>query len=135
MRHAHCLHDTVCPLESAHLNDPKPAIYVRKGQSPGFDTDVQAHQAPWPGPGTMTEEQGVHWVPAALLKGEEKRMPAMSSEQAAVPGTCLTSNALTSPTLSSEATPSSPEPAPELDISPSLAESAKNPQQELALAP
>ena len=132
MHHAHRLHDTVRPLESAHLNDPKPAICVRKGQSPGFDANVQAYQAPWPRPGTMTKEQGVHWVPAALLEGEEKRMPAMSSEQAAALGTRSTSNALTSPTLSSEATPSSPEPAPELDISPSPAESAKNPQQELA---
>jgi len=43
MRHAHCLHSVVRPPESTHLNDPKPAICTCKGQSPGFDTDVQAH--------------------------------------------------------------------------------------------
>ena len=43
MCHAHHLHDVVHPLEFAHLNDPKPAIHVHKGQSPGFNADAQAH--------------------------------------------------------------------------------------------
>jgi len=133
MHHAHHLHDAVCPPEHAHLDDPKPAIHTRKGQTPGFNAITQAHRAPWPGPGTITKEQDVHPASAALLEGEEMWMPSVSSEQTAALGTPSTSNALTLPALPSEATPSSSVPAPELDISPSLAESVKNAQQELAL--
>jgi len=135
MRHAHRPHDIVRSLEIAHLDNPEPAVHMHEGQTPGFNANMQAHRAPCPGPGTTTDEQNVHLASAAQLKGEEKRMPAMSSKQAAVPGTRSTSNALISPTLSSKATPSSPEPAPEPDISPSLAESAANAQQEHAPSP
>ena len=62
-------------------------------------------------------------------------MPSVSSEQTAAPGTPSTSNTPISLALSSEATPSLPEPAPELDISPLPAESAVNTQQERALSP
>jgi len=41
--HAHCLHDAVRPLEHAHLDDPEPAIHARKGQTPSFNTNMQAH--------------------------------------------------------------------------------------------
>jgi len=127
--------DTMCPPEHAYLDDPKPAICTHKGQTPSFNTIVQAHQAPWPRPGTVTKEQDVHPVSAALLEGEEMWMPSMSSEQTAVLGTPSTSNTLTSPVSSSKATTSSSVPAPELDISPSLAKLAKNAQQKLALTP
>jgi len=57
-------------------------------------------------------------------------MPSVSSEQTAALGTPSTSNALTLPALPSKVIPSSSEPAPELDISPSPAESVTNAQQE-----
>jgi len=135
VHHAHRLHDAVRPPEHVHLDNPKPAVCAREGQTPDFNANAQAHRAPCPGPGTVTEEQDVHPASAALLEGEEMWMPSVSSEQTAVPGTPSTSNALTSPALPSEATPSSSEPAPELDISPSPAESATNAQQERAPTP
>jgi len=62
-------------------------------------------------------------------------MPTVSSEQTAAPGTPLTSNTPILPASSSKATLSSSEPAPELDSSPSPAESAMNAQQERAPTP
>jgi len=135
VHHTHRLHDAVRPLEHTHFDDPKPAIHARKGQTPGFNANVQAHRASWPGPGNVTEEQDVHPASAALIEGEEKWMLTTSSEQTAAPGTPSTSNALTSPASPSKATTSSSVPAPELDISPSPAKSVKNAQQELALTP
>jgi len=127
--------DTMRPPEHTHFDDPEPAIHLREGQTPGFNAIAKAHRAPWPGPGTITKEQDVHPASAALLEGEEMWMLSMSSEQTAAPGTPLTSNALTSPASPSEATPSSSEPAPELDSSPSPAESVTNTQQEHAPTP
>jgi len=135
VRHAHRLHDAVRPPEHAHLDDPEQVIRACKGQTPGFNANAQAHRASWPGPGNVTEEQDIHPASAALLKGEEMWMPSMSSEQTAAPGTPSTSNALTSPASPSKATPSSSEPAPELDSSPSPAESVTNAQQERAPTP
>ena len=135
VHHAHRLHNAVHPPEHAHFNDPEPAIRMHKGQTPSFNAIAKAHQAPWPGPGTVTEEQDVHPASAALLKGEEMWMLSMSSEQTAAPGTPLTSNALILPASSSEATPSSSEPAPELDSSSKPAELATNAQQECAPLP
>jgi len=45
---------------------------------PSLDVDAQTHQ---------TAEQDVQVASAALLEGEEKRTPSVSSEQAAAPGT------------------------------------------------
>ena len=87
MCHMHRPHNIVCSPELAHRDNPKPAICASKGQSPGFNAITQAQQAPWLGPGTTTEEQDIQSVSAALLEGEEKRLPATVSEQAAVPGT------------------------------------------------
>jgi len=133
--HTHCLHDIVRSLERAHLNDPKPAICAHKGQAPGFNANMQAHRAPWPGPGTVTDELDVHLASAALLKGEEKWMLSVSSEQTAAPGTPSISNAPISPASSPEATPSPSKPAPELDVSPTLAELATNAHQERVPTP
>jgi len=135
VRHAHHLHNTVRPLEHTHLDDPEPATHTRKGQTPGFNTIAKAHRAPWPRPGTVTKEQDVHLASAALLKGEEMWMPSMSSKQTAAPGTPSTFNTPISPALPSEATFSPSEPAPELDVSPSPAESATNAQQKHAPTP
>jgi len=135
MCHAHRPHDIVRSPERAHLNDPEPAICMREGQTPGFNANAQAHQAPWPRPGTVTDEQDVHPASAAQLEGEGLRVPSTSSEQTAAPGTPSTSNAPILPALSSEATPSSSEPAPELDSPLSPAESATNAQQERAPTP
>lgn len=87
MSHAHRLHDVVRSPEFAHLDDPEPAIRAREGQSPGFGADAQAHQAPWPEPGTVIEEPDVHPASAAQLEGEKLRVPAMCSEQTAAPDT------------------------------------------------
>jgi len=133
--HAHCLHNTVHSLECAHLNDPEPAICTCEGQAPGFNANAQAHQAPWPRPGTVTDEQDVHPVSAAQLEGEGLQVPSMSSKQTAAPGTPLTSNAPILPALSFKATPSSPKPAPELDSSLLPAELATNDQQERVPTP
>jgi len=133
--HAHCLHNVVRSPERTHLNDPEPAICAHEGQAPGFNANAQAHQAPWPRPGTVTDEQDVHPASAAQLKGEGLWVPSTSSEQTAAPGTPLTSNAPILPALPFEATPSSPKPAPELDSLLSLAESAMNAQQEHVLSP
>jgi len=130
--HTHCLHDIMRSPEHTYLNDSEPAICVHEGQTPGFNANVQAHRAPWPGPGTITNEQDVHPVSAALREGEEKWMPSVSSKQTAAPGTPSTSNTPISPALSSKATPSPSEPAPELDVSPTPAESATNAHQECA---
>jgi len=119
--------------EHAHLDDPEPAVHVREGQTPDFNANVQAHRAPCPGPGTITDEQDIYPASAAQLKGEILQVPSMSSKQTAAPGTPSTFSAPTSPASPSEATPSSSVPAPELDISPSPAELVKNAQQELAL--
>jgi len=135
MCHMHCLHDIVCSPECAHLNNPEPAICMHEGQTPGFNANMQAHQAPWPGPGTVTDEQDIHPVLAAQLEGEGLWVPSMSSEQTAAPGTPSISNTPISPASSSKATPSPSEPAPELDVSPSPAESATNAHQEHAPSP
>ena len=135
MRHVHHLHDVVHSPEHTHLNDPEPAICICEGQTPGFNANAQAYQAPWPRPGTVTDEQDVHPASAAQLEGEGLWVPSTSSEQTAAPGTPSTSNAPILPALSFEATPSSPKPAPELDSSLSPAESATNAQQECALSP
>jgi hypothetical protein len=87
MSHMHHPHNIVHSLEFAHPNDPKPAIHACKGQSPSFNTIMQVHQAPWLGPGTTTKEQNVISASAALLKGEKKRLLAMSNEQTAMLGT------------------------------------------------
>ena len=86
MRHAHRPHNLVRSPERAHPDDPRPAIRAREGQSPGSDATTQTHRAHWLGPGTTIEEQDVLPASAALLEGEEKRLPAMSSEQTAAPG-------------------------------------------------
>jgi len=135
VHHAHHLHNAVRPLEHAHFNDPEPAIRAHEGQTPGFNAITKAHQAPWPRPGTVTKEQDVHPALAALLEGEEMWMLSISSEQTAALGTPLTSNALILPASSSEAIPSSSEPAPELDSLSKPAESAINAQQECAPSP
>jgi len=101
---AHHPHDVVDSLEFTYPNNPKRAICARKGQLPSFNAVIQAHRAPWLRPGTTTKEQDVPLAPAALLKGEEKRLPAVSSEQTAAPGTPSTSNALKSPASLVEAT-------------------------------
>jgi len=134
-RHAHRLHNVVRSPEHTHLNNPEPAICARKGQTPGFNTNAQAHQAPWPRPGTVTDEQDIHPASAAQLEGEGLQVLSMSSEQTAASGTPSTSNAPILPASSFEATPSSPKPAPELDSSLSPAESATNAQQERVLSP
>jgi len=135
VRHVHHLQDAVRSPEHAHLDNPEPAIRVHKGQTPSFNANMQAHRASWPGPGNVTEEQDVHPASAALLKGEEKWMPTASSKQTAALGTPSTFNTPISPASSSKATPSSSEPAPELDSSPLPAELVTNAQQECAPSP
>ena len=103
MHHAHCPHNIVHSLELAHCDNPKLATRACKGQSPGFDAIMQALQAPWLGPGTTTEEQDVQSVSAALLKGQEKRLLAAVSEQAAAPGTPSNFNLPKSPASPYEA--------------------------------
>jgi len=93
MHLTHHPHDIADSPEFAYPNDPKQAICMHEGQSPGFNAITQAHQAPWLGPGTTTKEQDIPLAPAALLKGEEERLPAVGSKQTAVPGTPSTSNA------------------------------------------
>ena len=104
MHHVHCPHDIADSLEFTHPNDLKLAICICKGQSHGFDTDIQADQAPWLGPGTITKEQDIPLASAAQLKGKEQRMPNMSSEQTAAPGTPSTFDTHESPASSVEAT-------------------------------
>ena len=135
VRHAHHLHNAMCPPEHTHLDDPKPAVCVRKGQTLGFNANMQAHQAPCPGPGTITNKQDVHLVSEALLEREDLWVPSVSSKQTAAPGTPSTFSAPTSPALPSKATPPSSMPAPELDIPPLPAELVANAQQEHAPSP
>ena len=89
MCHAHRPHNVVRSPEIAHLDDPEPAVHACEGQTLGFNANVQAYQAPCPGPGTVTDEQDVHPASAAQLEGEELRVPRMSSKQTAAPGTLL----------------------------------------------
>ena len=103
MRHTHRPHDIVRSQEFAHHDDPKPAIRASEGQSPGLDAITQAQRAPWLGPGTTTEEQDIQSASAALLEGEEKRLPAAVSEQAAAPGTPSNFNSPKSPASPYEA--------------------------------
>jgi len=56
---------------------------MHKDRRPSLNIDAQIHQ---------TAEQDTQAAPAPLLKGEEKRMPSVSSKQAAAPGTPSTSN-------------------------------------------
>jgi hypothetical protein len=108
MRHVHRPHDLVHSLESAHPDNPMPAICACGGQSPGFNANTQAHQAPWLGPGMTTKEQDVLLASAALLEGEEKRMLIGSSKQAAMLTTPSTSNPPLSPTTPFQSTPAAP---------------------------
>ena len=108
MRHAHHPQDVADSPEFAHPNDPKLAICAREGQSHGFDADMQADQAPWLGPGTVTKEQDVPLASAAQLKGEEMRKPTAGSKQIAAPGTPSIFNAPKSPATPSMATPPAP---------------------------
>jgi hypothetical protein len=103
MCHTHCPHNFMHLPEFAHLDDPMPAIHTHEGQSPSFNANMQAHQAPWLGPGTTTKEQDAPLVSAALLEGEEKRLPAVSSEQTAVPGTSSNFNLPKPPASATEA--------------------------------
>ena len=103
MHHAHHPHNLVHSPEHAHPDDPRPAIHACEGQSPSSNTTMQTHRAHWLGPGTTIEEQDILPVSAALLKGEEKRLPAMSSEQTAAPGTPSTFNLPKSPASPIEA--------------------------------
>ena len=56
---------------------------MHEDRRPSLDVDTQTHQ---------TAKQDVQAASAALLEGEEKRTPSVSSEQAAAPGTPSTSN-------------------------------------------
>jgi len=69
--------------------------HAYEDRRPSLDINVQTHQ---------TTEQDTQAASAALLKGEEKRMPSVSSEQAAAPGTPSTSNmhAVAAPLLEGE---------------------------------
>ena len=73
---------------------------AREDRRPSLNVDAQTHQ---------TAEQDAHVASAALLEGEEKRTPSMSSKQAAALGTLLTfdtpSLPLTITPANSEATP------------------------------
>ena len=108
MHHTHHPHDIVCSPELAQPDDPKLAIHAHEGQSPGSNAIVQAHQAPWLGPGTTTEEQDIPLASAALLEEEEKRTLIESSEQAAAPTTPSTSNLPLSPTMFFQSMPAAP---------------------------
>jgi len=68
---------------------------MHEDRRPSLDVDTQTHQ---------TAEQDVQAASAALLEGEEKRTPSISSEQAAAPGTPSTSNmhAVAAPLLKGE---------------------------------
>jgi len=68
---------------------------VREDRRPSLDVDAWTHQ---------TAEQDVQVASAALLKGEEKRTPSVSSEQAAVLGTPSTpdTHAAAAPLLEGE---------------------------------
>jgi len=103
MRHAHRPHDVMRSPECTHSNDPELAIWAHEGWPPGFDAITQAHQAPWPRPGTVSEEQDVSLASAAPLEGEEQRMPDVSSEQTAAPATPSNFSSPKSPTLPLEA--------------------------------
>jgi len=87
MCHTHHPHNVVHSPECTHSDNPEPAICVCKGQPPSFDAITQAHQALWPGLGTVSEEQDVLLALAAPLEGEEKRMLDVSSKQTAAPAT------------------------------------------------
>jgi len=113
MHHAHRPHNVMRSLECTHSNDPEPAIWAHEGWPPGFNTITQAHRAPWPGLGTVSKEQDVSLVSAALLEGEEQRMPDMSSKQTAVPATPSNFSLPKSPTSPLEAaSPLGPDSSP-----------------------
>jgi len=103
MRHAHHPHDVMRSPECTHSDDPEPAIWAHEGWPPGFDAVMQAHQAPWPRLGTVSKEQDVSLASAALLEGEEQRMPDVSSEQTAAPATPSNFSLPKSPTSPLEA--------------------------------
>jgi hypothetical protein len=91
-----------CNICAHHPGGPKPAnIYARKDseQFYGFNADMQAHRASWPGPNTATAKLDTHLSTAALLKGEERMRAIRSSKQAAAPTTPSTFNTLKSPPL------------------------------------
>ena len=76
--------------------------HVCKDRRPSPDVDARAHPI---------TEQDAQAASAALLEGEEKRTLSMSSQQAAAPGTPLTSNTPSSPLT---ATPADSEATPQL---------------------
>jgi len=72
-----------CNVWAHDPDSPISDTCTHEGWRLSLDIDARTHQ---------TAEQDVQAASAALLEGEEKRMPSVSSEQAAIPGTPLTSN-------------------------------------------
>jgi len=72
-----------CNIQAHNPDGPISDICVHEGWRLSLDVDVWTHQ---------TAKQDVQAASAALLEGEEKRTPSISSEQAAAPGTPSTSN-------------------------------------------
>src|SRR5579863_4496915 len=134
MPHMHTISSTLVALRPSDKDSPKLDNHTCKGQSPGIDDNMQDHQAPFPGPGTVYKEQDTHSGPADQLEGEELEMPAISSELTAAPGTPSSFNTSMSPTMSPKITPL-PEPAPELHNSSPPVALAKNAHGELTFAP
>src|SRR5260221_14578719 len=89
-----------CNVRAHDPDGSKPDTCAREGRRPSSDIDARAHP---------TVEQDTQAASAALLEGEEKRTPSVSSEQAAAPGTPSTfdtpSLPLTLTPADSEATP------------------------------
>ena len=75
-------------------------VRTHKGCWLGFDCNSQAYRVYWPKPrkpGTVTIEQNIYFVSAALLKGEQLLIPTVSGKQTAVSDTPSTSNSLSPP--------------------------------------
>ena len=67
-----------CNVRAHNPDSSQPNTPVHEDWRPSLDIDMRIHPI---------IKQDMQVTLAALLKGEEKRMPSMSSEQAAAPGT------------------------------------------------
>src|SRR5260221_7749526 len=90
-----------CNVRAHNPDGSKPDTCARECRRPSSDIDARAHP---------TVEQDAQAASAALLEGEEKRTPSVSSEQAAAPGTPSTFD---SPSLPLTATPANLEATPQ----------------------
>jgi len=85
----------------------KLSVCTCEGQWISFDLDSWAHRIYWPKSDSVSVKWNMYFALAAQLKGEEFRVPTVSSEPTAAPDTPTSSKSYSTPIPSSE--PSAPE--------------------------